>query len=198
MLKAFVTNMGKYNEGCLVGEWVDLPITPAEWQAVLKRIGIDGKLYEEWFISDYDIEISGLSDYLSEYSNISLLNYLASKIADLSDYDLKLFEAALELGEHTNGICEIIELIDGMEEAYEYMPDVNTDYDLGYYWVEESGCFDTSALGNLSRYIDYEAFGRDIYLESNCCCYTSHGYIQLIDDCWCPFDVDDIPEEYRL
>ena len=109
-----------------------------------------------------------------------------------------LFESALELGEHTNGICEIIELIDGMDDAYEYMPDVSNDYDLGYYWIEESGCYDTSALGNLSRYIDYEAFGRDIYLESNCCCYTSRGYIQLIDDCWCPFDVDDIPEEYRL
>lgn len=197
MIKAFVTNMGKYNEGYLVGEWVELPITPDKWQDTLKRIGIDGKCYEEWFITDYDIDVDGLSEHLSEYSNISLLNYLAAKIADLSEYDLQLFEAALELGEHCNGLCEIIEMIDGMSDAYEYMPDVNNDYDLGYYWIEESGCYDTSTLGNLSRYIDYEAFGRDVYLESSGC-YTSHGYIQLIDDCWCPFDYEEIPDEYQL
>ena len=25
--EAFVTNLGKYNEGCLVGEWVKFPVT---------------------------------------------------------------------------------------------------------------------------------------------------------------------------
>ena len=33
--EAFVTNLGKYNEGMLVGEWVKLPTTEEEMQKVL-------------------------------------------------------------------------------------------------------------------------------------------------------------------
>ena len=38
--EAFVTNLGKYNEGMLVGEWVKLPTTEEEMQKVFERIGI--------------------------------------------------------------------------------------------------------------------------------------------------------------
>ena len=51
--EAFVTNLGKYNEGMLVGEWVKLPTTEEEMQKVFERIGIGkqdefGQPYEEW------------------------------------------------------------------------------------------------------------------------------------------------------
>ena len=56
---AFITNLGKYNEGDLMGEWVKFPTTPEEMQKVFERIGIGqkddfGQPYEEWFITDYD------------------------------------------------------------------------------------------------------------------------------------------------
>ena len=51
--EAFITYLGKYNEGFLVGEWVKFPVTNEEMQAVFRRIGI-GRRYEEWFITDYD------------------------------------------------------------------------------------------------------------------------------------------------
>ena len=38
--EAFVTNLGKYNEGMLVGEWVKLPTTEEEMQKVFERIGM--------------------------------------------------------------------------------------------------------------------------------------------------------------
>ena len=38
--EAFITNLGKYNEGILVGEWVKFPVTNEEMQAVFRRIGI--------------------------------------------------------------------------------------------------------------------------------------------------------------
>ena len=52
---AFITNLGKYNEGELVGEWVKFPTTAEELKEVFKRIGIGqkddfGNPYEEWFI----------------------------------------------------------------------------------------------------------------------------------------------------
>ena len=54
-----MTNLGKYNEGELVGEWVHFPTTEEEMKKVFERIGIGskgefGQVYEEWFITDYD------------------------------------------------------------------------------------------------------------------------------------------------
>ena len=41
--EAFVTNLGKYNEGELVGEWVHFPTTEEEMKEVFERIGIGSK-----------------------------------------------------------------------------------------------------------------------------------------------------------
>ena len=82
---AFITNLGKYNEGALVGEWVKFPTTAEELKKVFERIGIGskdefGQTYEEWFITDYDCYVDGLYDLLGEYANLDELNYLASKL----------------------------------------------------------------------------------------------------------------------
>lgn len=43
--EAYITNLGKYNEGELKGEWVKFPTTYENIQEVFKRIGI-GSEYE--------------------------------------------------------------------------------------------------------------------------------------------------------
>ena len=75
---AFITNLGKYNEGALVGEWVKFPTTAEELKKVFERIGIGakddfGQTYEEWFITDYDCYVDGLYDLLGEYANLDEL-----------------------------------------------------------------------------------------------------------------------------
>ena len=60
MFKIYLTNLGKYNEGELVGKWIDLPISEEELEATLEEIGIDGEKYEETFITDYETDINGL------------------------------------------------------------------------------------------------------------------------------------------
>lgn len=80
MLEAYVTNLGKYNEGYLVGEYLSFPTTAEEVQALLKRIGIDGVRYEEIFITDYETDIPGLYDCLGEYESIDELNYFVQKL----------------------------------------------------------------------------------------------------------------------
>ena len=96
---AFITNLGKYNEGELVGEWVKFPTTAEEMKEVFKRIGIGqkddfGQPYEEWFITDYDCYVDGLYDKLDEYENLDELNYLASKLDEMDQ------------GETRRGRCE--------------------------------------------------------------------------------------------
>lgn len=39
MINVYITNLGKYNEGCLVGKWLKLPATDEEIEEVLKEIG---------------------------------------------------------------------------------------------------------------------------------------------------------------
>ena len=80
--EAYITNLGKYNEGELVGEWVKFPTTSEDLQKVFERIGIGskddfGNPYEEWFISDYDCYVDGLYEMLGEYESLDELNYLA-------------------------------------------------------------------------------------------------------------------------
>ena len=41
MMNIYLTNLGKYNEGELVGEWVKLPVSDEELQKVFERIGIN-------------------------------------------------------------------------------------------------------------------------------------------------------------
>ena len=36
-IRIFVTNLGRYNEGCLMGEWVKLPIPEDKLQEVLDQ-----------------------------------------------------------------------------------------------------------------------------------------------------------------
>ena len=61
-----------------------------ELKEVFKRIGIGqkddfGQPYEEWFITDYDCYVDGLYSKLSEYENLDELNYLASKLDEMSE-----------------------------------------------------------------------------------------------------------------
>lgn len=76
------------------------------------------------------------------------------------------WQAVLDLGENTGSVRDLINLTENMY-CYDYLSGVTSDYDLGYYWIEESGCYDTKAMGALSNYIDYEGFGRDIRFDES-------------------------------
>lgn len=201
---AFITNLGKYNEGELIGEWVGFPTTPEEIQAVFKRIGIGqtdefGQPYEEWFITDYDCPIPGLYDCLGEYESLDELNYLANKIEEMTTAEQECFEAAVELGEYTGSVQDLINLTENLD-CYELYSDIHSDSDLGYYYAEDSGIYDTGAMGALSNYIDYEGFGRDIRFEEGGT-FTDHGYIvdnrsRFIEQY--NGDQEEIPDEYRV
>ena len=201
---AFITNLGKYNEGELVGEWVHFPTTPEEIQEVFKRIGIGqtdefGQPYEEWFITDYDCYVPGLYDVFGEYESLDELNYLANKIEELSNGEFECFQAAVEMGEYTGSIQDLINLTENLD-CYNLYSDIHSDEDLGYYWIEESGTYDTEAMGRLSSYIDYEAFGRDVRLDEGGE-FTDYGYVvnnygNFIEQY--NGNREEIPDEYRV
>ena len=163
MMKIFLTNLGKYNEGYLIGEWVNLPIDDEELEEVKKRIGIN-ELYEEWFISDYETDIDGLE--ISEYDNIEELNEVAEALENLDETDLEIVEAMLEKG------ASIKEALDGKDDCMIYY---NCDdmSDVAEQYCEECGLLDLIPE-NLRYYFDFEAFGRDMESEGTFV-FTKYG-----------------------
>ena len=199
---AFITNLGKYNEGELVGEWVKFPTTAEELKEVFKRIGIGqkddfGQPYEEWFITDYDCYVDGLYDKLGEYENLDELNYLASKLDEMSESEYAQFQAGMEMGDHCGSLQEIINLTENLD-CYEVYPDIHDYDDLGRYYIEELDVMQVPE--HLQNYIDYEAYGRDVALEENGT-FTDQGYVRDTGDSFHEYydgERGSIPDEYRV
>ena len=199
---AFITNLGKYNEGSLVGEWVKFPTTAEELQKVFERIGIGskddfGQPYEEWFITDYDCYVDGLYDKLGEYENLDELNYLASKLDEMSQGEYEQFQAAMEIGDHSSDLQEIINLTENLD-CYDIYPDIHDHDDLGRYYIEELDAMQVPEY--LRNYIDYEAYGRDVALEEGGE-FTDLGYVRDTESSFHEYydgEHGSIPEEYRV
>ena len=117
VIEAYVTNLGKYNEGELASEPLKFPTTTEEVQALLKRIGVDNIQYEEIFIADYDGDLPELNACLGEYESIDELNHLACLLSELDKSDLEKFEAAVASGEHTSGVGDLINLVENLLSA---------------------------------------------------------------------------------
>ena len=199
---AFVTNLGKYNEGELVGEWVKFPTTAEEMKQVFDRIGIGktgdfGQVYEEWFITDYDCYVDGLYDKLGEYESLDELNYLASKLDEMDRGEFEQFQAAMEIGDHSGSVQEIINLTENLD-CYDVYPGIEDYDDLGRYYIDELDAMQVTE--HLRNYIDYEAYGRDLALDESGD-FTSFGYVRDTGSSFHEYydgDRGSIPEEYRV
>ena len=170
-LNVYLTNLGKYTEGELLGKWVEVT-TDTDWKEELKSIGVaDNTEYKEYFITDIE---SNFGLHVNEYTSLQELNEIAEKIEEINNENLQIeFQSILEsLGndsfEEAYNIC-----IDG---NYWYCDDVFTDEDLGQYIVDE-GLFGIEIPEKLAYYIDHEAIGRDTRLN-NGGCFVTNGYIE--------------------
>lgn len=172
MLKIFVNTWGNYNvNGADGGRWIDLPMKPEELEETLANIAAAmGDHDPEWTVHDYEWTGEIDAGPVDEYDSIEKLNEWANKIAELDKWDLETYAAAVEYW----GVDYVD--IDELDE-YNLYTDITDCYDLGYYWAVESGCYDLEKMGNLANYFDYEAFGRDINMETDGG-FTSKGWIE--------------------
>ena len=171
-MKIYVTNLGKYNEGELIGKWLELPASNEEIEKTLEAIGIsdepdeNGVYYEEYFITDYETEFDGVK--IGEYDSIDDLNELAETLDDLDEDEKEVVNAIMGEG------YSLDDAIDKKDDVMIYyncsnMTEVAEEY------AEQVGLLD-SIPENLRYYFDFEAYGRDIRLESNMC-FTSYGVV---------------------
>ena len=113
LFEAYITNLGKYNEGRLVGETLKFPATTEEVQALLKRIGVDGVRYEEIFITSFDGDVLGLYDHLGEYPYVYVDGiYLRRNWG--GEYENVAVLVAIAVNE--DGFREVLGAAEGMKE----------------------------------------------------------------------------------
>jgi hypothetical protein len=172
MLNIYLNTWGNYNEnGADLGEWVSLPMDETELEEKMEEIA--ERMHDddpEWFINDYEWTTSHSIREVSEMENITELNEWLQELDDLDEWEQKVYIAACE---HWG--AEYVDVSD--IDTYCLYEDIEDEYDLGYYWVVESGCYDTKNMGNLANYIDYKAFGRDINYETDGG-FTSFGWVK--------------------
>lgn len=155
MMNIFITNLGKYNEGELIGEWATLPISEKELQGLFERIGINEE-YEEYFITDYECDFYEVG----EYENIKTLNEIAEEMEKLSEEAQKVAKVIMnDLGYNLEEATRIANNND-----YRIYSDCDNMTDIAYQVVEECGYLN-NVPDNVARYFDYESFGRDLGIE---------------------------------
>ena len=159
-IKVALTNLGKYNEGELVYEWIELPASEDEIDAVMERIGIDGEEYEEYFISDYEAPF-----HIKEYVSVTHLNEIAEALEELDEYEMYGFEAYIDqYGNRYLG--DIEDAIEFATSGEHYVLDGCYDMvDVAYELIEQGYLFE-GVDEQVLRYIDYEKLGRELDFES--------------------------------
>jgi len=194
-LNIYLTNLGKYNEGELVGEWVELPISDEELQAVFKRIGISdkpdpvtGQYYEEYFITDYESDIPDIS--IGEYDSIDSLNEIAESIESLSDYELKILKNACEAG-----FFDIENIEDFDRSRYYFYEDVYDYQSLGEYMIDDIyGGVEHLESETLASNFNMESFGWDEHYYFNAEDYIDRDDEEQVAEACERYGVDDITD----
>ena len=180
IIKGYITNLGKYNEGILSYKLISFPIDEDELNEALKEIGCkytdeNGKEYnteyEEFFFSGWECDIFDFG----EYESISDVNDIAERVEALETYEQDVLEVVLE--EHTSDADEALRIVEGGN--YVLWSGCESMADVAERMAAEFGDLD-NIPEHLQHYIDYEAWGRDLKLEGTF--LEGNGFfVQILD-----------------
>lgn len=148
-MNIYVANLAEYNNGKLVGEWIELPQSKNDLHAILNEILGDD---EELAIHDYECDYM----QIGEYDNIFKLNEIAETMEGLEEYEQKALKAFLENGD---------DFIKALEKV--------NDGDFRIYSNCDSMCHVAMEIENecgfsqdqYDMYLDIDALARDIEIE---------------------------------
>ena len=97
-MRIYIANLGKYNEGELVGAWFTPPV---DFEEVKERIGLNDE-YEEYAIHDYELPFE-----IDEYTPIEEVNRLCEMVENLPEY---IQEELSELQSYFGSIEELVSM----------------------------------------------------------------------------------------
>jgi antirestriction protein len=160
--KVYVADIAAYNEGKLIGEWVDLSKFDSgeevmqEIDRIIKKWSkTQGEFREEYSIHDYEnFPREMYSEWMGEQSFDQVIQ--AYKIAEEKDMPIEVIGRVISEYEPDN-------IEEWIEERYEGQ--FNSDTDLAYHNVEMMGGISNLGTNTLEMYFDYEAYGRDLAFD---------------------------------
>ena len=163
MLKVYLTDLKAYNDGALVGKWIELPMSEENLNQELKEVleqgekAVNGDNHEEYFITDYEWEDISMFE-VGEYSNLTKLNQDVEQLEELDKEQLRAVNFLLE----EQLAKDITEAISKVDDVIIYEDQSMSD--VAYNLIEE--CYNIKDIPSIiSNYIDYEAIGNDLLLE---------------------------------
>ena len=211
MLNVWIGNLGKYNEGELVGEWLKLPVSKQELETFLReKVGLqltqaevdkaleeEGVCYEEYMINDYETD---LPIKISEYENLDNLNLLATIAENVNDMD------AINAYVDSQGEMTLEELANLMEQEddiayFRFSNDsssMSAEEKMGYEMADATGLLSTLQKLQIEEFFDFEGYGSS--WENGDITILDNGYIDFGDS-----DIDlnrytleELKEQYDL
>lgn len=178
LFRAFVTNLGAYNAGALIGKWVDFPTynTDGEWDDLLHSIGVVHDLTdedelkeipdnlrdvacEEYFITDYDDDY-GICKGFGEYERLDDLEDIAEELDDMDKWRQSVIIAIMN-----DENCDVQKAKDIYDDGFVLSCDPDSDSSIGYEYAEETGLL-SGIPEDITSYFDYESYGKDLRLGS--------------------------------
>jgi antirestriction protein len=164
--KIYVGTYGMYNSGSLFGRWFDLSdYTDAtefykDCYEYHRNEFLPELMFQDWeYIPSFLISESSLHQNAFKYFEA---------VSEMDDERSEAFEIYCSdiISWPANG-NDLEETLEGFDEAYQgyygwAMKDPKTEFT--YQYVEDTGML-AGASSLLERYFDYEAFGRDLFLD---------------------------------
>ena len=176
-IKVVIGSWKAYSENgerALGSKWLDLSDYNSldELNAELKKEGFTDKELEETFIQD--IEADDIKFENCDYISKERLREIAEALDEVEDYDIELVKAMNEVID----LGEIIDKINNNElEDNILRSDCETLADYAEAIFNE--CYDSSKLGEVAYYIDFESWGRDMSYNGNLY-ETKFGVLEMI------------------
>lgn len=151
-MKGYITNLRAYNEGVIIGKWLDFPVSDAALEEAKKSIHLekDG----EFFFTDWDEIGPNVSKHLNEYPNLELYN----KIAEMDENEYDVIEALASNLE----LEETIDIV--KDENFRVYPGCETMAEVAMEVAKEGGYLD-NIPHEVKIHIDYEAWGEDLEIN---------------------------------
>lgn len=164
----FAQNLAYYNEGYIVGDWIDLPQSPEVIDRYLKEVVKVDDEHEEYEIADVE-NIKPFPYSSIQWANVKDINNLAIIFSKLNESQKEAILAHLVYeGEEHYGIDELINIclqaddiayyqyyFDGIEHCENCSPEVK----MGYTMAEEIGLYNELEKLGAINYFDFEKYG---------------------------------------
>ena len=182
VMSVYAQNLAYYNEGEIIGGWLDLPTTKEEIDDYLNEIVRIDNEHEEYEIAD--IDDCPFEYEIIQWADLHKLNNLAIIYSSLDEKELEMVNAYCENIESNLGIDEIINICLQTDKIpyYEYDSQFNgygsNEEKMGLTIANETGLLDTLQKLGVQDYFDFERYGEEFGFYYQ---LLDNGYLEYTD-----------------